>query len=70
MCGFAERGQNVVLQKTTRTGNGHAHTLLVEAAWHHARRRGYGKLSPTIAWETATTGIPALLNLCKTMPAE
>ena len=29
----------------TRTGNGHARTLLVEAAWHHARRRS--PLSPT-----------------------
>ncbi|MDM8271572.1 transposase [Thermophilibacter provencensis] len=29
----------------TRTGNGHARTLMVEAAWHHARRRS--PLSPT-----------------------
>ncbi len=29
----------------TRTGNGHVRTLLVESAWHHARRRS--PLSPT-----------------------
>ena len=29
----------------TRTGNGHVRTLLVEAAWHHARR--WSPLSPT-----------------------
>lgn len=26
---------------------------------------GYGKLSPAIVWETATTNIPELLDLCK-----
>ena len=30
-------GETVSRGKITRTGNGHARTLLVEAAWHHAR---------------------------------
>lgn len=31
---------------------------------------GYGKLSPAIVWETATTSIPELLDLCKKMLAD
>lgn len=31
-------GESVSRGKITRTGNGHVRTLLVESAWHHARR--------------------------------
>lgn len=30
---------------------------------------GYGRLSPTIVWETATTSIPELLELCRSLLA-
>ena len=33
-------GESVSRGKITRTGNGHVRTLLVESAWHHARRLG------------------------------
>lgn len=38
-------GGSVSRGPITRTGNMHARTLLVEAAWHHARR--WSPLSPT-----------------------
>lgn len=38
-------GEKVSRGPITRTGNGHVRTLLVEAAWHHARR--WSPLSPT-----------------------
>lgn len=38
-------GERVSRGPITRTGNGHVRTLLVEAAWHHARR--WSPLSPT-----------------------
>lgn len=38
-------GDRVERGKITRTGNGHVRTLLVEAAWHHARR--WSPLLPT-----------------------
>lgn len=33
-------GESASRGKITRTGNGHVRTLLVESAWHHARRLG------------------------------
>ena len=33
-------GESASRGKITRTGNGHVRTLLVESAWHHARRPG------------------------------
>lgn len=33
-------GESTSRGKITRTGNGHVRTLLVESAWHHARRLG------------------------------
>ena len=44
-------GEAVSRGKITRTGNGHARTLLVEAAWHHARR--YAPMSPTAVADAA-----------------
>lgn len=41
----------------TRTGNGHARTLLVEAAWHHGRR--WTPLSPTELAKRAGVGAEA-----------
>ena len=48
-------GETVSRGGITRTGNGHARTLLVESAWHHARR--YTPMSPTAIAEAA--GVPA-----------
>lgn len=48
-------GESVSRGKITRTGNGHARTLLVESAWHHARR--YTPMSPTAIADAA--GVPA-----------
>ena len=44
-------GEAVSRGRITRTGNGHARTLLVEAAWHHARR--YAPMSPTAVADAA-----------------
>ena len=48
-------GASVSRGGITRTGNGHARRLLVEAAWHHAR--AYTPLSPTDL--AAAAGMPA-----------
>lgn len=48
-------GETVSRGKITRTGNGHVRTLLVEAAWHHAR--SYSAMSPTAVADAA--GVPA-----------
>ena len=48
-------GETVSRGKITRTGNGHARTLLVESAWCHARR--YTPLSATAVADA--TGQPA-----------
>lgn len=48
-------GETVSRGRITRTGNGHVRTLLVESAWHHARRR-----SPMSATSLADArGVPA-----------
>lgn len=48
-------GETVSRGKITRTGNGHARTLLVESAWHHARA-----FSPMSATSLADAhGVPA-----------
>ncbi len=44
-------GGKVSCGKITRTGNMHVRTLLVEAAWHHAR-----KWSPLLPTEVAARG--------------
>ena len=48
-------GETVSRGRITRAGNGHARTLLVEAAWHHARR--YSPVSA--ASLAAARGVPA-----------
>ena len=47
-------GDRVSRGPITRTGNGHVRTLLVEAAWHHARRRS--PLSPAEAEKASGIG--------------
>ena len=48
-------GETVSRGRITRAGNGHVRTLLVESAWHHARRR-----SPMSATSLADArGVPA-----------
>ena len=48
-------GETVSRGRITRTGNGHVRTLLVESAWHHARR--YVPMSPTAIADAS--GVPA-----------
>lgn len=48
-------GETVSRGRITRAGNGHARTLLVEAAWHHARR--YTPMSATSLADAR--GVPA-----------
>lgn len=39
----SRQGQSRVQEAITKTGNGHARRLLVEAAWHHRSRHTAGK---------------------------
>lgn len=48
-------GETVSRGRITRAGNGHARTLLVEAAWHHAR--GHGPVSAASLADA--NGVPA-----------
>ena len=48
-------GETTARGKVTRTGNGHVRTLLVESAWHHARR--YSPMSATSLADAR--GVPA-----------
>lgn len=48
-------GETVSRGKVTRAGNGHVRTLLVESAWHHARR--YSPMSATSLADAR--GVPA-----------
>jgi transposase len=50
-------GQSRTQGGLTKTGNGHARTLLVEAAWHHARP--FNPSSPTLVRRMAAQGEPA-----------